>query len=174
MQSKTKFSLIMDRNALTGFKVFVMGILVNTLMTSALSETESLELGFTRQPLVLCNESRLLVEIEVCGEVFKRQMALIDSQHWCNLTYFFSEYHLFSACTERTSERIGCYFPNPLVQNFMVQIHKLFFSNCTVDRVVWVDPSDDLLAVLILIPILLTLAMIALVVWCSKRSDILA
>ncbi|XP_063062342.1 receptor activity-modifying protein 3-like [Engraulis encrasicolus] len=137
------------------------------------TEAESLELGFTRQPLVLCNESRLLQDIQVCGELFKSSMTLIDSQHWCNLTYFFSEYHVFSACTEQTSERIGCYFPNPLVQNFMVHIHKLFFSNYTVERVVWVDPSDDLLAVLILIPILLTLAMITLVVWCSKRSDIL-
>ncbi|XP_012679161.2 receptor activity-modifying protein 3-like [Clupea harengus] len=164
----------MDRNALTGFKVFVMGILVNTLMTSALSETESLELGFTRRPLLLCNETRLLLEMEVCGDDFKRQMARVDSQHWCNLTHFISEYHLFSACTEKNSERIGCFWPNPLVEGFIIHIHKHYFSNCTLERVVWVDPSDDLLAVLILIPILLTLAMIALVVWCSKRSDILA
>lgn len=160
-------------NALMGFKVFVMGILVNTLMTSALSETEILGLGFT-QRLPPCNETRLLLEMEVCGEVFKKQMAHVDSQHWCNLTHFISEYNLFSFCTEHNSERIGCFWPNPLVEGFIIHIHKHFFSNCTVERVVWVDPSDDLLAVLILIPILLTLAMIALVVWCSKRSDILA
>ncbi|KAG5268163.1 hypothetical protein AALO_G00208960 [Alosa alosa] len=187
MQPGTRFSFIMDRNALTACKVFVMGILVNSLMSSALSETESSELGLTRRPLVLCNETQLLLEMDVCGEVFKRQMAhvdaqhwcnlthfLRDAQHWCNLTHFLSEYHLFSSCTEKNSERIGCYWPNPVVEGFIIQIHKLFFSNCTVERVVWVDPSDDLLAALILVPILLTLAMIALVVWCSKRSDILA
>ncbi|XP_041923170.1 receptor activity-modifying protein 3-like isoform X1 [Alosa alosa] len=174
MQPGTRFSFIMDRNALTACKVFVMGILVNSLMSSALSETESSELGLTRRPLVLCNETQLLLEMDVCGEVFKRQMAHVDAQHWCNLTHFLSEYHLFSSCTEKNSERIGCYWPNPVVEGFIIQIHKLFFSNCTVERVVWVDPSDDLLAALILVPILLTLAMIALVVWCSKRSDILA
>ncbi|XP_062377773.1 receptor activity-modifying protein 3-like [Sardina pilchardus] len=164
----------MDKNALTGVKVFVLGILVNTLMTSALSETEGLELGFTRRPLVLCNETRLLQEMEVCGDVFTRQMTHVDAQHWCNLTHFLSEYHLFSSCTEKNSERIGCFWPNPLVEGFIIRVHRRFFANCTVERVVWADPSDDLLAALILVPILLTLAMIALVVWCSKRSDILA
>lgn len=35
-----------------------------------------------------CNESRLRWEVEVCGEVFKKDMEHIDPQYWCNLTYF--------------------------------------------------------------------------------------
>uniref|UniRef100_A0A3B1JTA4 Receptor activity-modifying protein 3 n=1 Tax=Astyanax mexicanus TaxID=7994 RepID=A0A3B1JTA4_ASTMX len=89
--------------------------------------------------------------------------------YWCNV-----QYHFFSACTEQNAERIGCFWPNPVVEHYIINIHKQFFSNCTVKSVVWGDPSEDTVTVLILIPVFLTLAMVALVVWCSKRSDILA
>nr|XP_020465913.1 receptor activity-modifying protein 3-like isoform X2 [Monopterus albus] len=121
-----------------------------------------------------CNESRLQWEVEVCGEDFKQDMAHIDPQYWCNLTYFISEYHFFTLCTENRSHILQCYWPNPLVEGYIIHIHKHFFSNCTMPQVVWVDPPDDMLVILILIPIFLTFAMIALVVWCSRRSDILA
>lgn len=85
-----------------------------------------------------------------------------------------SEYHLFTQCTEKKSQQVNCYWPNPLVESYIISIHKHFFSNCTIDQEVLVDPPEDMLAILIFIPIFLTLAMIALVVWCSKRSDILA
>lgn len=35
-----------------------------------------------------CNESRLQWEVEVCGELFKKDMDHIHPQFWCNLTYF--------------------------------------------------------------------------------------
>lgn len=85
-----------------------------------------------------------------------------------------SEYHLFTLCTETKSNLMHCYWPNPLVERYIIHIHKDFFSNCSMQHVVWEDPPDDTLTILILIPVFLTLAMIAMVVWCSKRSDILA
>ncbi|KAF3703327.1 Receptor activity-modifying protein 3 [Channa argus] len=150
-------------------------ILVNTWMMRGLSATDS----FNIQPTVpwprkTCNESRLQWEVEVCGEDFRRDMDHIDKQYWCNLTYFISEYHLFTLCTETKSQIVNCYWPNPLVERYIIHIHKDFFSNCTVERIVLEDPPDNTLIILILIPIFLTLAMVVLVVWCSKRSDILA
>uniref|UniRef100_A0A3Q3W5D6 Receptor activity-modifying protein 3 n=1 Tax=Mola mola TaxID=94237 RepID=A0A3Q3W5D6_MOLML len=125
-------------------------------------------------PKKLCNESQLQWEVESCGEDFKRNMGHIDPQHWCNLTHFISEYHLFTFCTETRSQLVDCYWPNPLVEGYIIRIHKQFFSNCTNEQEVWVDPPEKTLVILILIPVFLTLVMIALVVWCSKRSDILA
>ncbi|TNM96393.1 hypothetical protein fugu_016054 [Takifugu bimaculatus] len=121
-----------------------------------------------------CNESRLQWEVEVCGEDFKKEMDHIKLQYWCNLTHFISEYYRFTQCTEVKSKMVHCYWPNPLVESYIIRIHKHFFSNCTNRQVVYVDPPDKTLTVLILVPVFLTLAMIALVVWCSKRSDILA
>uniref|UniRef100_A0A3Q2CBL6 Receptor activity-modifying protein 3 n=1 Tax=Cyprinodon variegatus TaxID=28743 RepID=A0A3Q2CBL6_CYPVA len=91
--------------------------------------------------------------------------------HFCNLI---AEYHIFTLCTETKSHNVDCYWPNPLVESYIIRIHKHFFSNCTMEGVKWGDPPDDTLTILILIPVFLTLAMIALVVWCSKRSDLLA
>ncbi|KAG7216764.1 hypothetical protein INR49_021162 [Caranx melampygus] len=148
-------------------------------------------------PRKACNESRLQWEVEICGEDFKKDMAHIDPQYWCNLTHFIrchdiwdamreqagpgglgiqygDEYHIFTLCTETKSNIVDCYWPNPLVERYIIRVHKHFFSNCTMEQVVWVDPPDDTLTILILIPIFLTMAMIALVVWCSKRSDILS
>ncbi|RXN14893.1 receptor activity-modifying 3-like isoform X1 [Labeo rohita] len=84
------------------------------------------------------------------------------------------EYHVFSYCTEVNAERIGCFWPNPVVEHFIIGVHKHFFSNCSRGGEGYMDPPDDTLTLLILIPVFLTLAMVALVVWCSKRSDILA
>ncbi|XP_034145362.1 receptor activity-modifying protein 3-like [Esox lucius] len=112
--------------------------------------------------------------MEACGEKFKREMASVDPKNWCNLTHFIGQYNAFSNCSEIQSTINSCFWPNTLVENYMIHIHKHFFSNCTLKRVIWVDPPDDTLTIIILIPIFLTLAMIALVVWCSKRSDVLA
>ncbi|KAK9527961.1 hypothetical protein VZT92_014468 [Zoarces viviparus] len=165
----------MDTNEFTVLKLFVVGILVNAWMMRGLSATDSFNPEPTPpRPKKPCNESRLQLGVEVCGEGFKRDMGHIDPQYWCNLTYFISEYHLFTLCTEKKAENVSCYWPNPLVESYIILIHKHFFSKCPVDQGVWVDPPDDKLTILILIPVVLTLAMIALVVWCSKRSDILA
>lgn len=157
----------MDANAFAAFQLFVIGILVNAWMMEGLSTTEA-------PRMATCNESHLLWEMEVCGEFFKKDMAHIEPQYWCNLTHFISEYHLFTLCTETKSQRINCYWPNPLAQSYIIRIHKHFFSNCTMEHVLWVDPPDETLTILILVPVFLTLAMIGLVVWCSKRSDLLA
>ncbi|KAJ8279689.1 hypothetical protein COCON_G00067550 [Conger conger] len=165
----------MDTNTFTVLKLFLVGIFVNTLMASGLSATENTNSQAIERPRAeICNETLLLLEMEKCGEMFKSDMKQVDPQNWCNLTHFIREYNYFSTCTEESAVHIGCYWPNPLVENYIIQIHKHFFSNCTLDRVIWVDPPDDTLTILILVPVVLTLAMIALVVWCSKRSDILA
>ncbi|XP_036413982.1 receptor activity-modifying protein 3-like isoform X2 [Colossoma macropomum] len=165
----------MDTNHLKLLNFFAAGILVNTLMMSVLSATEDIKLTFMHKPRILeCNRTVLQLEMEKCGERFKTDMEEVDPQNWCNLTHFIGEYHFFSACTEDNAVRIGCFWPNPVVEHYIIHIHKQFFSNCTLKSVVWGDPSEDTLIILILVPVFLTLAMVALVVWCSKRSDILA
>uniref|UniRef100_A0A9L0J4R5 Receptor activity-modifying protein 3 n=1 Tax=Equus asinus TaxID=9793 RepID=A0A9L0J4R5_EQUAS len=80
-------------------------------------------------------------------------------------------YDSFTNCTEEESTKVGCYWPNPLAQGLIIGIHRQFFSNCTVDRPHWEDPSDEVLIPLVIVPVLLTVAMAGLVVWRSKRTD---
>ncbi|XP_009633421.2 receptor activity-modifying protein 3 [Egretta garzetta] len=138
---------------------------VNGLMT----------LGFAgaRQQTNLCNESLMLEKLPACGKSFEEMMKKVDSKKWCNLTEFIMYYDNFTQCTEREANNASCFWPNPLAEGFITGIHKQFFSNCTSEKVHWEDPPDEILITLILIPVMLTCAMITLVVWCSKRSDIL-
>ncbi|XP_016114531.1 receptor activity-modifying protein 3-like isoform X2 [Sinocyclocheilus grahami] len=162
----------MDPNLLTLFKLSL--ILVNMLMTRGLSDADGADQSFTQRPRLLqCNQTLLLLEMERCGERFSSDMNHVHPDDRCNLTHFIREYHVFSFCTEMNAERIGCFWPNPAVERFIISIHKHFFSNCSLEHV-FIDPPDDTLTLLILVPVFLTLAMVVLVVWCSKRSDILA
>ncbi|XP_048021995.1 receptor activity-modifying protein 3-like isoform X1 [Megalobrama amblycephala] len=163
----------MDPNLLTLIKLSLI-FAVNALMARGLSDSDA-DPSFTQRPRLLhCNQSLLLLEMERCGEQFTADMNHIHPEDRCNLTHFIREYHVFSFCTEINAERIGCFWPNPQVERFIIRVHRHFFSNCTLERLVFADPPDDTLILLILIPVFLTLAMVALVVWCSKRSDILA
>ncbi|KAJ8336691.1 hypothetical protein SKAU_G00379110 [Synaphobranchus kaupii] len=170
--SAKSWQIVMDKNALLVSKLFIVGILITTLMTSGLSATEILQ---TEEPVRvradLCNESALLREMETCAGQFKGDMALIDPQNWCNITHFIREYNYFSACTEIKAVHTGCYWPNPLVESYIIHVHRHFFSNCTMEQVVLVDPPDETLTLLISVPVLLTLVMITLVVWRSKRNE---
>ncbi|GLD55081.1 receptor activity-modifying protein 3-like protein, partial [Lates japonicus] len=57
------------------------------VLVSQASDTLSTE-SMPPRPRKACNESRLQREVEVCGDSFKRDMAHIDPQYWCNLTHF--------------------------------------------------------------------------------------
>lgn len=145
-------------------QLFLFVLWVNGLMTIGLAGA---------QQRIVCNESLMLQNLPGCGKSFEEMMHKVDSKKWCNLTEFILYYSNFTQCTEHEAHTAKCFWPNPLAEGFITGIHKQFFSNCTSQNVHWEDPPDRILVTLIFIPILLTVAMIGLVVWCSKRSDIL-
>ncbi|XP_044309712.1 receptor activity-modifying protein 3 [Varanus komodoensis] len=145
-------------------QLFLFVLWVNGLMTIGLAGA---------QQGIVCNESLMLQNLPMCGKSFEEMMQKVDSQKWCNLTEFILYYNNFTLCTEHKAVTAQCFWPNPLAEGFITGIHRQFFSNCTSEKVHWEDPPDKILITLIFIPVILTVAMIGLVVWCSKRSDIL-
>ncbi|XP_060637525.2 receptor activity-modifying protein 3 [Anolis sagrei] len=121
----------------------------------------------------ICNESLMLQNLPVCGKSFEEMMHKLDSKKWCNLTEFILYYSDFTQCTEHKALTARCFWPNPLAEGFITEIHRQFFSKCSTVKVHWEDPPDKILITLIFMPVLLTVGMIGLIVWCSKRSDIL-
>lgn len=155
----------METHAFWLGQLFLFALWVNGLMTLGLTGAH--------QQVIICNESLMLEKLPKCGKSFEEMMKRVDSKKWCNLTEFITYYNNFSICTEREANAASCFWPNSLAQGFITGIHKQFFSNCTSEKVHWEDPPDEILMTLILIPVLLMIAMITVVVWCSKRSDIL-
>ncbi|KAG7317813.1 hypothetical protein KOW79_018848 [Hemibagrus wyckioides] len=151
----------MDINARKLLLFFVAGFL------------ENIELKVTCSPHVLeCNTTALHLEMEECGGHFKTEMAELHPNYSCDFTHFISAYHYFTSCAENNSVKIGCFWPHPVVEHYIILIHKQFFSNCTKNK----DPSDTLedtfnstINILIIVTVLLTLAMVTSVVCCSKQ-----
>lgn len=82
-----------------------------------------------------------------------------------------STYGELTNCTALIAERLDCYWPNRLVDEFFVAVHKQYFRNCSPSGRALHDPPNGVLCPFIVLPVLVTLLMTALVVWRSKRSE---
>ncbi|XP_076974754.1 receptor activity-modifying protein 3 isoform X2 [Tamandua tetradactyla] len=118
-----------------------------------------------------CNETRMLEKLPQCGDAFADRMQKVEVWKWCNLSEFIAYYETFTSCTEAETNFVGCYWPNPLAEGFITSIHRRFFSNCTMDETHWEDPPDVVLIPLVALPVLLTIVMAGLVVWCNQHGD---
>ncbi|KAG9348713.1 hypothetical protein JZ751_029030 [Albula glossodonta] len=74
-------------------------------------------------------------------------------------------------CTYIIALKMDCFWPNRLVDEFFIRIHRFYFPNCSVTGRLLRDPPNRILGPFIVVPILVTLLMTALVVWRSKRSE---
>lgn len=74
-------------------------------------------------------------------------------------------------CTFVVALQMECYWPNRLVDEFFIRVHKHYFHDCSLSGRLLKDPPNHILGPFIVVPILVTLLMTALVVWRSKRSE---
>lgn len=84
---------------------------------------------------------------------------------------FCSTYGELTNCTALIAEKLDCYWPNRLVDEFFVAVHRQYFRNCSPSGRALHDPPNGVLCPFIVLPVLVTLLMTALVVWRSKRSE---
>ncbi|XP_064832884.1 receptor activity-modifying protein 1 isoform X2 [Oncorhynchus masou masou] len=74
-------------------------------------------------------------------------------------------------CTYLIALKMDCFWPNRLVDDFFIRIHRHYFHDCSLSGRLLRDPPNRILGPFIVVPILVTLLMTALVVWRSKRSE---
>lgn len=80
-------------------------------------------------------------------------------------------YEGLTNCTSQLASRVGCFWPNHMVDRFFIDIHQNYFHDCALTGRLIHDPPPGILAPFIAIPVLVTLLMTALVVWRSKRTE---
>nr|XP_032646255.1 receptor activity-modifying protein 1-like [Chelonoidis abingdonii] len=99
-------------------------------------------------------------------------MTALNSSSFLIIAFFFSSsYGELTNCTFLIAEKLACYWPNQLVDEFFIAIHKHYFKNCSLSGRSLRDPPSNILYPFLVVPILITLLMTALVVWRSKRSE---
>ncbi|KAM9336843.1 receptor activity-modifying protein 2 [Symphorus nematophorus] len=104
----------------------------------------------------------------LCGAAFRAEMMLINTEKWCILEDIIRPYNNMTMCLEWLSNMVGCYYPNPDIQDFFLQIHSQYFLNCSKEELLLVDAPHGLVIVLTLIPVSLIPVLVYLVVWKSK------
>ncbi|XP_065818513.1 receptor activity-modifying protein 1 isoform X1 [Labrus bergylta] len=108
---------------------------------------------------------------EFCLAKFKLDMQELDQRQWCSWEDTVELYGELTNCTFLVAEKMACYWPNRLVDEFFIRVHKQYFHDCSMSGRLLRDPPNRILGPFIVLPILVTLLMTALVVWRSKRSE---
>lgn len=108
---------------------------------------------------------------DFCLAKFEFDMAGLDQGLWCSWPDTLGIYEALTNCTYQVALRVDCFWPNEVVDRFFVRIHRLYFAECALKGRLLHDPPPTVLAPFIGVPVLVTLAMTALVVWRSKRTE---
>ncbi|XP_025069685.1 receptor activity-modifying protein 1 isoform X2 [Alligator sinensis] len=108
---------------------------------------------------------------QYCLGQFKLDMEAIGQKLWCDWDETVDTYGELTNCTLLIAGKLDCYWPNKLVDEFFIAIHKHYFKNCSLSGRSLKDPPNNILYPFIVIPILVTLLMTVLVVWRSKKSE---
>ncbi|CAM2100091.1 receptor activity-modifying protein 1 [Lepidochelys kempii] len=108
---------------------------------------------------------------DYCLNRFKFDMEVIGQKLWCDWDETVGSYGELTNCTILIAKKLDCYWPNQLVDEFFIAIHKHYFKNCSLSGRSLRDPPNNILCPFLVVPILITLLMTALVVWRSKRSE---
>ncbi|KAJ4937908.1 hypothetical protein JOQ06_002537 [Pogonophryne albipinna] len=95
----------------------------------------------------------------------------LKSKSFAFILYFKRLYGELTNCTYLVAEKMDCFWPNRLVDEFFIRVHQHYFHDCSLSGRLLQDPPNRILGPFIAVPILVTLLMTALVVWRSKRSE---
>ncbi|XP_009460530.1 PREDICTED: receptor activity-modifying protein 1 [Nipponia nippon] len=94
-----------------------------------------------------------------CLKQFQLSMEGIGQRLWCDWDETVGTYGELTNCTALIAERLNCYWPNRLVDEFFVAVHKQYFRNCSPSGRALHDPPNGVLCPFIVLPILVTLLM---------------
>lgn len=108
---------------------------------------------------------------DFCLTKFQLDMAEVEHRLWCSWPHTMEIYEDVTNCTFQIAIRMGCYWPDGVVDRFFTHIHRTYFKDCALTGRLLHDPPVSVLAPFIGLPVLVTLLMTALVVWRSKRNE---
>nr|XP_040057876.1 receptor activity-modifying protein 1 isoform X1 [Gasterosteus aculeatus aculeatus] len=108
---------------------------------------------------------------DLCLAKFRLDMHELGERHWCSWEDTVELYGRLTNCTNLVAFKLGCFWPNKLVDDFFIRVHKHYFQDCSLSGRLLKDPPNRILGPFIVVPILVTLLMTGLVVWRSKRSE---
>uniref|UniRef100_UPI003AAA8BAE receptor activity-modifying protein 3 n=1 Tax=Centroberyx gerrardi TaxID=166262 RepID=UPI003AAA8BAE len=149
-----------------------LGLPSNQTFNVITEDDESFQDQEHNHPHMHCLEEELVVHSHsLCGARFHEDMLTISVENWCDLDYVIRPYNDMTMCMESLSGIVGCYYPNPNVQDFFLHIHSQYFQNCPEEELLLSDAPHEVVVILTLIPVSLIPVLVFLVVWKSKVRE---
>lgn len=104
-----------------------------------------------------------------CLANFSKSMILLGEENWCNVKMIVRSYHELTDCLETLSRVCSCYYPNHVVEELFVMIHKQYFHSCSDEELH--DAPAGVVLTATLLPIVLIPFMVYIVVLKSSLRD---
>ncbi|KAJ6660485.1 hypothetical protein lerEdw1_017482 [Lerista edwardsae] len=82
----------------------------------------------------------------MCWNIFTHQMATVSNAKWCHWTAIRRPYSNLQTCLEEYAETLHYGYPNPLAEKYIVDSHRLYFFNCTLEQQLLLDPPGECFA----------------------------
>ncbi|CAL8302001.1 unnamed protein product [Lota lota] len=109
-----------------------VGLPPNVKLNLTTEDDESFQDQEQMHPLTHCYQEMLEQHSSTfCGLKFVQSMEAIGAQHWCSFDHVIGPYNNLSLCMEQLCAVLGCYYPNPSVQDFFLHTHAKFFLHCS-------------------------------------------
>ncbi|GAA6076916.1 uncharacterized protein LOC113652095 [Tachysurus ichikawai] len=120
-----------------------------------------------------CNEKLLrLYGKEFCSDHFDSVMSDLGKDNWCDWEMVLSDYHQLTQCLEQVCALLAhCYYPNAVVQEMFVEVHKQYFNVCKLNEEVLPDAPAKVVLVLTLLPVSVIPILVYMVIWKSSVID---
>uniref|UniRef100_A0A9J8AJI7 Si:ch73-334d15.2 n=1 Tax=Cyprinus carpio carpio TaxID=630221 RepID=A0A9J8AJI7_CYPCA len=117
-----------------------------------------------------CDEEILTHYGGQCKEMFHDSMSELGKENWCNMEMVIRNYNKLTECIEYVCSLATCFYPNPVVEQLFVRIHRQYFSSCNNEEDLTDAPAGVVL-ISTLLPILLIPFIVYIVVWKSSLRD---
>ncbi|NXE45626.1 RAMP1 protein, partial [Casuarius casuarius] len=108
---------------------------------------------------------------DYCLSQFQASMEALGPRLWCDWEETLGTYGELTNCTALLADKLACFWPNRLVDEFFVAVHRRYFGGCPLSGRALRDPPAAVLCPFIAVPVLVALLAAALVVWRSKRGE---
>nr|XP_046232134.1 uncharacterized protein LOC124052207 isoform X2 [Scatophagus argus] len=132
-------------------------------------DDENFQKQETEFPFRHCDQDMLVIySHSICGAAFHAEMQSISSENWCVLENIIRPYNDMTHCVEKVSYVSSCYYPNPNVQEFFLDIHSIYFHNCSSEALLLVDAPRRTVIALTVIPVSFIPLLVYLVISNSK------
>ncbi|XP_062848765.1 receptor activity-modifying protein 1-like isoform X2 [Trichomycterus rosablanca] len=104
-------------------------------------------------------------------DIFDVHMMEIDKGDWCNWEMVLSAYNNLTVCLEQLAGYAKCYYPNAVVQDLFVKVHKQYFSSCGTREDALPDAPPGVVLILTLLPVSIIPILVYMVIWKSSMPS---